>query len=97
MEIVQLILLALETVSKIAVNPNLGLGDDAARVSALVGVVANLGRQGAAAIPELKAFTAEIQELANSGKGADPGRWDALTARRHAQAAAIAAAAAGGQ
>jgi hypothetical protein len=93
MEIVSLILLALETVSKIAVNPNLGLGEDAARVSALDGVIANLGRQGAAAVPGLKAFTAEIQALADSGQGVDPSVWDALTKLRHEQADAIAAAA----
>ena len=96
MELVQLILLALETISRVAVNPALGLGEDAARVSALVGVVAKFGRQGVAAIPELKSFTAEIQALADAGTTVDPDRWDALTERRHAQADAIAAAASGG-
>lgn len=95
MEVVSLILLALETIAKVAVNPSLGLGEDAPRIAALVGVVAKFGRQGVLAIPELKEFTAEIQALADSGTSVDAATWDALTAKRHAQAAAIAAAAGG--
>lgn len=92
MEIVQLILIALEAIARVARNPALGLGEDAGRVAALVDVVAQLGRGGLAAIPELRALTAEIEEIAASGAAVDRAEWDAVTLRRRAQAEAILAA-----
>lgn len=89
MPIFNLVLLALDTIAKVAVNPALGLGGDAKRVVDLIGIVTTLGRQGDAAITELKEFTDEIEALAATGEHVDPETWDDLTARRHAQADAI--------
>lgn len=89
MSVLQLVLLALDTVAKVATNPALGLGGDGTKVAGLIGVIANLGRQGEAAVTELQSFTAEIQSLADAGLEVDPARWDEITARRKSQHEAL--------
>lgn len=89
MNVVAVIVAALQAIAEIAINPVLGLSDDAVRVSALVGTVASLGSIGPAAIPELESFTAEIKHIGATGAKVDPGVWDALTARRHADFQAL--------
>jgi hypothetical protein len=89
MNVLSLVLLAIDTIGQIASNPALGLGKDVGRVAALLGVVAKFGRAGESAVPELQAFVKEIEDLAAGGQGPDPNAWDALTARRHADYAAL--------
>lgn len=89
MNVLQLVLLALETIAQVASNPALGLGSDGSRVATLVGLVAALGRRGDEAVAELREFTEEVRGLAEDPGGVDPGRWDALTARRRAQHEAL--------
>lgn len=89
MELLNLILLGLETISQLAVNPAFGLDADGTRVAGLTGTLATLGRRGTEALPELEAFVAEIRAIHESGSGVPAERWDEITARRHAQSAAI--------
>jgi hypothetical protein len=91
MSFLQLLLFAVETIAQLAVNPALGLNGDGRRIAALLGVVAQFGRRGEEAAAELKAFTDEIKALADSGDPVDPVRWDEITAKRHADHAALAA------
>lgn len=88
--ILQLILLGVETIARIAVNPNLGLDQDGVRLSALAATLAAFGRQGVAAGPELEDFVNEIRAIDEGNQPISRARWDEITARRHAQSEAIA-------
>lgn len=97
MNLFDLIMLGIETVVQLAGNPAFGLGESSARVAALLAVLAKLGRKGNEALPELRSFTDEIKAILAAGTRVDPATWDALTARRHADADAIHAATVAGR
>lgn len=71
MNILQLVLLGLNTIGELVANPLLGLGKSAEKVALIVATISSLAQKGEAGYEELKVFTAQIEMLAKSSDQAE--------------------------
>jgi len=83
MDPISLILLAVNGLRTVLVNPALGGGSSVRmdQASELLGILGVLISQGDDAIDDLKAFTATIQSMAASGRAPSRAEWDIMRGR----------------